>query len=221
MLKPLIRLVGLVCGVYLGMRLHWSQQPRPFPHQWAACLQGSMRLRYLDPAGLVDLFGITPGMTILDLGCGTGVITQPLAQSLQSSGQVLALDIQAPLMERARQRIAAADLEERVHFYLSDLQTAPISPHTTDLIVLGSVLGEIPDLHACLIRLFEIARPGSRLVVYDEVLNPGGMPPALVRMHLHAAGFRFGGQIRKLTHYVAMYYKDEVTFDATQSPGML
>ncbi len=208
-----MRLVGLVFGLYLGMRLHWFQEPRPFPRQLAALLQGTARLRYLDPEGLVDLFGVTPDMTILELGCGTGTLTLPLAQRLHDSGQILALDIQSTLAEQARSRIVEAGLEARVCFFLTDLHSAPLSPHTTDLIVLGSVLGEIPDRHACLTRLFEIAKPDSRLVIYDEVLNPATMPPAMARMHLHAAGFRFGGQIRKLTHYVAMYYKDAVAFD--------
>ncbi len=216
----MMRLAGLILGLYLGMRLHWFQQPRPFPRQLAALLQGTVRLRYLDPDGLVDLFGVSPGMTVLELGCGTGVVTQPLAEKLHGAGQILALDIQAALADHARRRIAAAGLENRVRFYLSDLQAAPVSPHTTDLIVLGSVLGEIPDLHACLTRLFEVAKPDSRLVVYDEVLNPAAMPPAMARMHLHAAGFRFGGQIRKLTHYVAMYYKDDVAFDPDQPVGL-
>ncbi len=215
-----MRLAGLLFGLYLGLRLHWFQQPRPFPRQLAALLDVTARMQYLDPESLVELFGIVPGMTVLELGCGTGAMTEPLARQLQGSGQILVLDIQSAFVEHARHRIAAAGLEEQVHFYLSDPQSAPIGPHTTDLLVLGSVLGEIPDLHTCLTRLFEIAKPDSRLVVYDEVLNPAAMSPARTRMHLHAAGFRFGGQIRQLTHYVAMYYKDEVAFNPDQVIGL-
>lgn len=219
MSAPWLSWLGLISGLGLGLRLHWRLHPRPFPRQGADLLQSRLRLRYLQPDALLDRFGIAPDMTILELGCGTGIMTQALAQRLGDAGQVLALDIQEDLLDRARHRIQEAGLEGRVRFHLADPHAAPLAHHTTDLIVLGSVLGEIPELHACLTRLFEIAKPRSRLVVFDESLNPAFLAAGAAQMHLHAAGFRLGGQIRQWTHYAAVYYKDEVAFDPNVKVG--
>lgn len=216
MLNGLIRMAGAAIGLCLGMRWHWFQQPRPFPRHLAGLLHSGGRRRYLDPEAVADLCGIAPGMTVLEVGCGTGVMTTVLAKRLDPAGKILALEIQAPLLAQARARLTAAGLADRVEFHQADAPGAAIGPHTSDLIVLGSVLGELPDIHDCLTHLFEIARPASRVVVFEETLNPAYVPAGMARMHLHAAGFRQGGLVRKLTHYIAVYYKDSVEFD----PGL-
>ena len=220
MVNSLLKLAGLAAGLQIGLRLHWFQQPRPFPRVLASLLEQPIRLRYLDPEQLLDLCGVTPNMTILEVGCGTGIVTSTLARKMTGDGQVIALDIQESLLDRARARVEAAGCADKVMFHLAEPETAPLAMHTSDLILLGSVLGEIPEIHSFLTRLFEIAKPESRVVVYEEALHPGFVSPGMARMHLHAAGFRQGGLMRKPTHYVGVYYKDEVAFDPNLKPGV-
>lgn len=219
MLNFLLRVCGLAAGLHLGLRVHWFRQPRPFPRALAGCLAQPLRLRYLDPAGITDLWGVTPDMQVLEAGCGTGVMTAALAARVSGKGKVTVVELQEPMLEAARARVEAAGFGERVEFHLGSPDTAPLKMHSADLIVLGSVLGEVPDVHSFLRRLFELARPESRAVVYEEILNPGFVSSGMARMHLHAAGFRQGGVIRKLTHYIAVYFKDTVAFDPELRPG--
>ena len=219
MVRGLLKLAGLVAGLQIGLRLHWFQQPRPFPRVLSSLLQQPARLQYLDPELLVDLCGLAPDMKVLEVGCGTGLVTVALARKLTDGGQVIALDIQASMLEMARARVDEAGCSDRVAFHLADPDAAPLAMHTSDLILLGSVLGEVPEVHEFLKRLFEIAKPESRIVVYEELLHPGFVSSGMARMHLHAAGFRQGGLIRKLTHYIGVYYKDEVAFDPDLKPG--
>ncbi len=219
MIMSFLKLAGLAAGLQIGLRLHWFQQPRPFPRVLAALLEQPARLRYLDPEPLLDLCGVTPDMTVLEVGCGTGVVTAALARKMTAGGQVIALDIQESLLDRARARVEATGCADKVTFHWAEPETAPLAMHTADLILLGSVLGEIPELHSCLTRLFAVAKPQSRVVVYEEALHPGFVSAGMARMHLHAAGFRQGGLIRKSTHYVGVYYKDEVVFDPDLKPG--
>ncbi len=219
MVKSLLKLAGLAAGLQIGLRLHWFQQPRPFPRVLAALLEQPARLRYLDPEQLLDLCGVTPDMTVLEVGCGTGIVTAALARKMTGGGQVIALDIQASLLDRAQARVAATGCADKVAFHWAAPETAPLAMHTSDLILLGSVLGEVPEIHGFLTRLFAVAKPQSRVVVYEEALHPGFVSSGMARMHLHAAGFRQGGLIHKLTHYIGVYYKDEVAFDPDLKPG--
>ena len=220
MVKSLLKLAGLAAGLQIGLRLHWFQQPRPFPRALAALLEQPARLRYLDPDQLLDLCGVTPDMTVLEVGCGTGIVTAALARKMTGDGQVIALDIQESLLAQAQARVAATGCADKVAFHWAEPETAPLAMHTSDLILLGSVLGEVPEIHGFLTRLFEVAKPKSRVVVYEESLHPGFVSSGMARMHLHAAGFRQGGLIRKLTHYIGVYYKDEVAFDPDLKPGV-
>lgn len=219
MVRSFLKLAGLAAGLQIGLRLHWFQQPRPFPNFLSPLLHLSARLQYLEPELLADLCGLTPNMKILEVGCGTGTVTTALARRLNGGGQVIALEIQGSMLAQAQARVNAAGCSDRVVFHQADPETAPLAMHTSDLILLGSVLGEIPEIHEFLKRLFEIAKPESRIVVYEEVLHPGFVSSGMARMHLHAAGFRQGGLIRKLTHYIGVYYKDEVAFDPDLKPG--
>ncbi len=219
MIASFLKMAGLAASLQIGLRLHWFQQPRPFPRVLAPLLQQRARLRYLDLERLLDLCGVTPDMTVLEVGCGTGVATAALARRMTGSGRVIALDMQESLLHQAQSRVEATGCADKVTFHWATPETAPLALHTSDLILLGSVLGEIPEIHDFLTRLFEVAKPKSRLVVYEEALHPGFVSSGMARMHLHAAGFRQGGLIRKFTHYIGVYYKDEVAFDPNLQPG--
>ena len=219
--RSLLRLAGFAGGALLGLRLHWFRQPRPWPRQLASWLDCDLRRRWLGPASLLDPIGVQPGMHVLEVGCGTGVVTEELARRVGEQGTVTALDIQMELIQRARTRLREAGLADRVRFLFADTAGAPLDPQSADLIVLGSVLGEIPDPHSMLTTLFGVAKPGSRLAVYEEPLMPGALPPAMAQMHLHAAGFRRGGHIRQLTHWLGVYYRDGDEWDPDLKPGTI
>jgi len=49
---------------------------------------------------------LQPGMTVCDLGCGNGYWTLPMAREVGSNGRVLAVDIQAEMLQKLRERSA-------------------------------------------------------------------------------------------------------------------
>src|SRR5215472_14147817 len=51
-----------------------------------------------------------PGERVLDIGCGTGVTTEPFADAVGPQGHITAVDISKPMLDAARQRIAARGL---------------------------------------------------------------------------------------------------------------
>lgn len=53
----------------------------------------SFGLKFVDPRAVIDALEITAGMSVGDFGCGTGYFTFPLADKVEQSGCVYALDI--------------------------------------------------------------------------------------------------------------------------------
>src|SRR5690349_21476933 len=87
-----------VLGSQVALRTGVWMQPRPMPHQQAAMLEHPLRLRYRDPGVLLGQIGVFAGVSVADLGCGTGLFTVEMAQRVGDSGQVYALDIQAQML---------------------------------------------------------------------------------------------------------------------------
>ncbi|MDA8585126.1 methyltransferase domain-containing protein [Rhodobacteraceae bacterium] len=73
---------------------------------------------------LLELTQFQPGQRVLDIGCGTGAHALAVAEKVGPSGEVLALDISQPLLERAGQRFAGAGAP--VQTYLGDAQVADV-----------------------------------------------------------------------------------------------
>lgn len=72
-----------------------------------------------------------PGEQILDIGCGSGTSTFPLAERVGPGGRVLGVDISEQLVEVAR---AAAPARAPVEFLCADAATAPLRRGSFDLL---------------------------------------------------------------------------------------
>jgi ubiquinone/menaquinone biosynthesis C-methylase UbiE len=102
-----------------------------------------------------------PGERVLDLGCGGGATTLAIAEAVGPEGAALGLDVAPMLVERARQRAAAAG--SKACFICADAATAKLDEPPFDRLFsrFGSMFFEAPvpaftNLHAML-------KPGARI----------------------------------------------------------
>ncbi len=183
---------SMVLGAQIALRAGVWMQPRPMPHQQAALLEHPLRLRYRDPDALFGRLGIFAGTTVADLGCGTGLYTVAMAERVGDAGQVHAVDIQAPMLTRARTRVEGARLAARVRFHHSGIHTLPLADSSVDVALMVAVLGELPARILALDEVRRILKPGARLAISEELPDPAYVPAPLARRWAEAAGFRFG-----------------------------
>ncbi len=80
---------------------------------------------------LIERAGASAGEVVLDIGCGAGTSSIALAKRVAPDGKVLAVDISAPLLERARQQ-APAGLP--LEFVLCDATVYAFPPGAADLL---------------------------------------------------------------------------------------
>lgn len=59
----------------------------------------------------IDAAAVQPGEVVLDVGCGCGATTADLASLVGTAGRVVGLDISAPMLERARERLSGLPVE--------------------------------------------------------------------------------------------------------------
>jgi len=143
-------------------------------------------------AVIVGLLDLRPGMKALDAGCGPGRLTVPLARAAGPDGQVLAVDIQAGMLQRARERVAAAGVKN-VQFLQAGLGEEKLPSGEFDRAVLVTVLGEIPDQAGAMRELAAALKPDGILSVTEVIFDPHFQRREAVVQLAEAAGFKENG----------------------------
>ncbi|HVT41766.1 MAG TPA: class I SAM-dependent methyltransferase [Acidimicrobiales bacterium] len=102
--------------------------------RWAAAWPKRERLTETVTPYLLDAIGARPGQRIHDIGCGGGGLALALAKAVAPGGEVVGVDLSAPLLELARSRADEAGVGG-LRFVQLDMQTDPLGEPPFDLAV--------------------------------------------------------------------------------------
>jgi len=114
---------------------------------------------------------------VMELGCGTGRITLPLAEQGARDGfEVIGLDSQPQMLESARKRLAEAVLEvrQRIQFIEGDMRTYTADAGFDLIIIPCSSMSHVLALHdqiAIFQRVHANLNPGGRFIVDVNMPN--------------------------------------------------
>ncbi|AXC13039.1 Methyltransferase type 11 [Acidisarcina polymorpha] len=123
----------------------------------------------------VERIGILPGMKLLDVACGTGNVAIPAARA---GAQVAGIDIAPNLLEQARQRALAANLQ--VTFEEGDAEQLPYSDEHFDVVtsMFGAMFAPNPERVAA--ELARVCRRGGKIAMANW--TPEGMTGQMFRL---------------------------------------
>lgn len=122
--------------------------------------QIAIRSAYLDALGDIG------GMSVLEVGCGTGVVTRELARRIGPDGSVVGSDPTPGLIDVARQLAAEVELPG-LSFEVQDGRALPYADGSFDLVCAVTVLSHVPDREEVLRELVRVTRPGGRVLIMD------------------------------------------------------
>jgi SAM-dependent methyltransferase len=118
-----------------------------------------MAQRSLQSHGQFFLPYLTPGVSVLDCGCGPGTITLGIARSVHP-GQVVGVDFGASQIERATAR-AATEAVGNVSFRVADCYALPFESNAFDRIFSHALLEHLSDPARALKALHRTLKPGG------------------------------------------------------------
>lgn len=101
---------------------------------------------------------------VLDIGCGTGATTLAIARRVSADGEVLGVDISAPMVAAARARAAQEGSSAR--FEVADVETHTLPAGNFDLAVSRFGVMFFPDPVAAFANIRSALRPGGGLCAY-------------------------------------------------------
>jgi SAM-dependent methyltransferase len=123
---------------------------------------------------LVEVVGVRPGERVLDLACGTGIVTRLLADRVGPAGRVVGLDVNASMLAAARIAVTSPQIE----WLEGNAMSIPLPDAAFDAVVCQQGFQFFPDKLVALHEMRRVLVPGGRLVL------------SVWRSIEHAPGFR-------------------------------
>jgi len=174
-----------------------SRHPFDDVKQWSAVFDDPARDAWQKPKELVAALGIRAGMTVADLGAGTGYFSRYLAGAVGERGTVFAVDTEPNLVAHLRER-AEQEHTANVAPLLASFDDSRLPRAAVDLVLIVDTFHHLDHRLDYLRRLRRVLKPSGRVAIVDWQAQPlpVGPPPEhklpreQVVREMQAAGYR-------------------------------
>ena len=103
------------------------------------------------------------GLCVLDLACGTGVVTKELAHHVNPNGGVTALDINRQMLDLAK--LKCAEWDDHIEFIEGSAESIAISDNTFDIVVCQQGFQFFPNKNASAKEIQRVLKSGGKAII--------------------------------------------------------
>jgi SAM-dependent methyltransferase len=111
------------------------------------------------PPRIIEAAGVGDGDSVLEVGCGTGVLAREVIKKVGSTGSVTGLDLSESMLEVARNICPDA------HFQQGNATDLPFDDESFDVAIASFVLMFVPDPVQAVSELWRVLKPGGRMII--------------------------------------------------------
>lgn len=173
---------------------------------WGFLCSGSFYRRWVQRR-----YGLAPGMHVLDVACGTGLVAAEAARILGSADTITCLDPSAGMLAEARKKLAA-------RFVQGYAEALPFPDGSFDFLTMGYALRHVMDLERTFAEYHRVLRPGGRVLILEVTKPAGRVGRGLFRLYfgrIYPALTQLFTRSRDAREMMAYYWE---TMDACVPP---
>lgn len=172
--KILLKILGFLVLLQIASRIikrFYAFSPPAFVGPF---LDSDFRRKLQSPDKVIKRSGITEGMRILEVGCGSGAFTTFAAKASGIKGEVYALDIQPKMLLQLKKKLSRPENRDIKNIKLveGDVHKLPFDDNSFDLVYTVTVLQELPDRNRALKEIKRVLKPGGILAVTEFLPDP-------------------------------------------------
>jgi len=172
--------------------------------QFIEVFEGESREVFVQREHIVKALGVSSGMTVADIGAGTGLFISDFDREVGFEGRVYAVEISLKFLEHLRERTAREGLA-RVEVLEGLEDSVELPAASVDLAFVCDTYHHFEYPRSTLSSLHSAIRPGGTLVVLDFERIPGESAEWVMghvragkevfRREIESAGFRFEREV--------------------------
>jgi demethylmenaquinone methyltransferase/2-methoxy-6-polyprenyl-1,4-benzoquinol methylase len=134
----------------------------------------SMGIHRLWKRKTIEMSGVRPGHTILDLAGGTGDLTKAFAKRVGSRGKVVLADINESMVRVGRDRLINEGIAGNVEYTITNAEALAFPDNTFDIATIAFGLRNVTNKDKALEELCRVVKPGGQLMVleFSKVTQP-------------------------------------------------
>jgi len=160
---------------------------RTFEPSKAHRLDDPQRLTWMPPAEVIERLTLVPGMTVADVGAGTGYFALPFARSVGPEGTVWAVDLQSEMLGLLEEKLRRESQPGNIRLLQGDAAHTGVPDGVCTVAFLANIWHELDDLKAVLAEMRRILRRDGRTAILDW-RSDVGYPPGPPTNHRIAVG---------------------------------
>ena len=213
----------LVLSVFFLLRILCAQSEHPLTGRHIAPVMGAAGASWLDrserereeqPAKALDLMGIEPGMTVADVGAGTGYMTLRIAKRVGPLGKVYANDIQPEMLDKLDDNARLANLGN-IETVLGSEADPRLPAGRMDVVLMVDVYHELSRPQEMLQAIRRSLKPDGRLVLVEYKKEDPSIPIrpdhkmslSDIKIEVEAEGYKLDKVIDTLTRQHIVFFR--------------
>ena len=158
--------------------------------------------------------GLRSGMTVYDVGTGTGLVAHEAARIVGDPTRILGIDPSAGM-------VANAVLPSGVRLATGSAESIPAPDASADFLSMGYALRHISDLSLAFAEFYRVLKPGGRLCLLEITLPERAVHRALLKLYMRGVvplAARFVARHREMPRLMRYYWD---TIEACASPSAI
>ena len=169
-MRTLLLLLATFCAFITGPAFAQDQHQHRRPDdikQYLEHLDSAERDQYQKPRQVIDALNLKPGLTVADLGSGSGYFTRRFIEAVTETGKVYAVDVEPEMLKYAEESVVHMHRSYTAEFILARPDNPKLPYESIDLLFVCNTYHHLEERTKYFSDAKSSLKPGGRLAVID------------------------------------------------------